>query len=201
MGAETATGKAHRETPSPRLADVTRLLEARLWVARLGEGDVFRWWRTDGILGPDGAFVGPRVLPLTHPTARARIAFAVARHACDERYRDPKAWHLFRLSPEIEDRLDAFLVERLGDRDYWADVMAKLEGVAASATPAEVLLANAIVGEDDLVAARKAELGAGQRSLSIRVGATLEETIRRLAAGFVRSSPGNLAVPYVDGDK
>jgi hypothetical protein len=61
--------------------DLQPLLEARLWVARLGESDVHKWWRTDGILGSDGAFVGPRVLPRTHPTARARIAFAVAAHA------------------------------------------------------------------------------------------------------------------------
>ena len=172
-----------------------------MWVARLGESDVSRWWRTDGLLGADGAFVGPRVLPITHPTARARIAFAVARHACDERYRDPRAWHLFRLSPELEDRLDALLVERLGDREYWSGVMGKLEGVIASTDPAEVLLANGIVGEDDLAAARKADLGAGHRSLPMTSGATLDQTIRRLAAGFVRSSPGNLAVPYVVGDK
>lgn len=36
-----------------------QLLTARLWIARLGEGGVNRWWRTDGILGPDGAYVGP----------------------------------------------------------------------------------------------------------------------------------------------
>ena len=196
---QTAFG-ANRQDPADAPVDVAHLLDARLWVARLGEADVLRWWRTDGILGADGAFVGPRVLPITHPTARARIAFAVARHACDERYRDPKAWHLFRLSPDLEDRLDALLVERLGDRRYWSGVMGKLEGVVASADPAEVLLANAIVGQDDLATARKADLGAGQRSLPIRVGATLNETIRRLAAGFVRSSPGNLVVPFVYGD-
>src|ERR1051325_8698553 len=130
MGAKAARGQALMETPQAT-RDVARLLEARLWVARLGEGDVFRWWRTDGVLGPDGAFVGPRVLPMTHPTARARIAFAVARHACDERYPDAKARHLFRLYPEVEDRLDALLVERLGDREYWAGVMSKLEAVGA----------------------------------------------------------------------
>ena len=70
--------------------DLLQLLEARLWIARLGESDVHRWWRSDGILGPDGAFVGPRVFPKTHPTGRSRIAFAVARHACDQRHPDPK---------------------------------------------------------------------------------------------------------------
>ena len=189
-------------TTAPSVLDVAvQLLEARLWVARIGEGDVLHWWRTDGILGADGAFVGPRVLPITHPTARARIAFAVARHACDERYPDPKAWHLFRLGPEVEDRLDALLVERLGDREYWAGVMPKLEGAGASSDPVQSLRANGIVSDEDLATVQKAELGAGQRSLPLRAGATLDETIRRLAAGFVRSSPGNLAVPFVHGDK
>ncbi len=172
-----------------------------MWVARLGETDVLRWWRTDGLLGADGAFVGPRVLPITHPTARARIAFAVARHACDERYPDTKAWHLFRLSPDVEDRLDALLVERLGDREYWAGVIPKLEATVANSDPVQSLRANGVVSDDDLATVQKAELGAGQRSLPLRAGATLNETIKRLAAGFVRSSPGNLVVPFVHGDK
>jgi hypothetical protein len=43
-----------------------------LLTARPGESDVMRWWRTDGISGLDGVFVGPRLLTKTDPTGRTR---------------------------------------------------------------------------------------------------------------------------------
>jgi hypothetical protein len=51
-----------------------KLLQARLWVARLGERDMYGWWAAEGVLGPDGAFVGPRVLLVTHPRVLVRTA-------------------------------------------------------------------------------------------------------------------------------
>jgi hypothetical protein len=177
--------------------DLSRLLEARLYVARLGESDVNRWWRTDGILGGDGAFVGPRVLPKTHGTGRARIAFAVARHACQERHPDPAAETLFRLDPETEDRLDAYLVERLDAFDWWAKILARLEAIEKEADPATVLRDAGVVTEDDLSYVAGLDLGPDGRSLPITRAGTANETVRRLAAGFARSKPGELAVPYL----
>ena len=178
--------------------DAAQLLNARLWIARLGESDVFSWWRTDGILGPDGAFVGPRVLPLTHPTARARIAFAVAAHTCGQRYPDPVAVHLFRLDPMTEDMLDALLVDRLDDQAFWQGTMSGLESLKSGEDPAEALLQNGIVTSADLEYVGKLKLGPDRRSLPIPAGASSEETVRRLAAGFVRSVRGSLAVPYLE---
>lgn len=181
-------------------ADLSRLLTARLWVARLGEADVQGWWRTDGILGADGAFVGPRVLPKTHGTARARIAFTVARHACSERYPAPKSRHLFQLDPETEDGLDAYLVERLEDIDWWMSILAQLEAVGRTADAAAVLHNAGLVNDEDLSFAQDLRLGPDGRSLPVEKGATPDETLRRLVAGFVRSKPGELAVPYlIDG--
>lgn len=180
-----------------QLVDVRQLLEARLWVARLGESDTNRWWRTDGILGPDGAFVGPRVLPKTHGTGRARIAFAVARHACDERHPDPKAIHLFRLDPEIEDGLDQHLVDSLDDFDFWAAILAKLEKLDRESSVKTELTDAGIVTADDLSYVEKRGFGPDERSLPLEEGSSPNETIRRLAAGFTRSKPGELAVPYI----
>jgi len=174
-----------------------QLLEARLWVARLGESDVSRWWRTDGILGADGAFVGPRVLPKTHGTARARIAFAVARHACGERYPAPAARHLFHLDPETEDRLDAHLVERLEDFDFWTEILAKLETIDREVDSATVLRNAEVVTEEDLAYVQGLALGPDGRSLPVEPGSSPEETLRRLAAGFARSKSGELSVPYL----
>ena len=176
--------------------DVTQLLEARLWVARLGETDVNSWWRTDGILGPDGAFVGPRVLPVTHPTARARIAFAVASHSCSERHPDRNTCHLFKLTPEIEDRLDQLLVDRLGDRDFWSKRMAALEAIGKDSDTADVLRTAGVVEGADLSYVQKLQLGPAERSLPIGRHSA-PETVRRLAAGFIRSRPGSLAVPII----
>jgi hypothetical protein len=177
--------------------DLDLLLRARLWVARLGESDVHGWWRTNGILGEDGAFVVPRVLPKTHPTARARIAFAVARHGCDERHPDPKVLHLFRLTPEVEDRLDALLVERLGDEAFWGGLMPKLESIKAGADTGAVLAESAVVTDGDLQRAREAAVGPDARSLRLEAQSA-DEAVRRLAAGFIRSQPKALAVPYIE---
>ncbi len=179
--------------------DVLQLLEARLWVARLGEGDVLRWWRTDGVLGPDGGFVAPRVLPVTHPTARARIVFVVAAYACRQRHPDPLARTLFYLDPETEDRLDALLVEKLGDASYWSGIMARLEAVTGQVEPAETLLASGIVTSEDIRRVEKLNLGPGGRTVAIPSTSTSAETIRLLAAGFARSNSGNLVVPYLQG--
>jgi hypothetical protein len=175
------------------------LLTARLYVARLGESDMNRWWRSDGILGSDGAFVGPRVLPKTHGNGRARIAFAVARYACQERHPDPVAQHLFRLDPETEDRLDAYLVESLDAFGWWATILAQLEKIKKDADPAAVLFDVGIVSAADLTYVRTLDLGPDGRSLPVAPGATPDETFRRLAAGFARSRPGDLAVPYLRG--
>lgn len=175
------------------------LLWARLWVARLGELDVLRWWRSDGLLGPDGGFVGPRLLPRTHGAARARIAFAVARHACDVRYPNAAAWHLFRLGPEIEDAFDALLAERCGDSEWWHDVLARLEPVGPEAEAAATLIDAQVVTEEDVRAIRGARAGPEERSLKVEPGASLEVMVRRLAAGFTRSAPGALMVPWVAG--
>jgi hypothetical protein len=179
--------------------DPRKLLEARLWVARLGERDVYGWWATDGVLGKDGAFVGPRVLPLTHATGRARIALTVAAHACAQRHPDPKAISLFRLDPHTEDRLDSLLVERLSERDWWAAMMSRLEGVQAGVDIGRTLVAAGIVTPKDLVRVESLELGPGERSLPLPPAPDEDETdvLQLLAAGFVRSKPGQLAVPYL----
>ncbi len=168
-----------------------------MWVGRLGERDVLGWWATDGLLGPDGAFVGPRVLPVTHPTARARIVFAVAAHACSERHPDPKAEHLFRLDPWFEDRLDALLVDRLADTAWWVEQMAQLERVKSGSDIGALLRQAGVVTEAELARVRSLKPGPGGRSLPIPRPGTAEEALRLLAAGFARSNPRELVVPYL----
>lgn len=180
--------------------DLRLLLRARLWVARLGERDVHSWWATDGILGPDGAFVGPRVLPKTHPTGRARIAFAVARHACDERHPDPSSQHLFRLDPTIEDAFDQLLIDALDDVEWWSSATDQLESITQETDAEKVLRAAEVAGTEECADVRGRELGPSGRSLPLSKSRFPNQTIRRLAAGFIRSEPGELAVPIVAGE-
>jgi hypothetical protein len=180
-------------------AELESLLNARLTVARLGELDVNAWWRTDGALGGEGAFVGPRVLPFTHSNARARITFAVASHACDERYPEQKAFHLFRLTPEIEDQLDDFLQGKLGQSEYWDQWTERLEGIRKGADVRSILNEWSIVTPDDFKSIEKLPLGPGGRSVAIPRQSDPLKLISLLAAGFIRSTPQQLVVPYTYG--
>jgi hypothetical protein len=189
--------KKRSEPDGTSLIDPENLLIARLWIARLGEGDVQGWWRTNGLLGADGAFVGPRVLPLTHPTGRARLVFAVAAHACGERYPDTQARHLFRLDPETEDRLDALLISKLEDAAFWKKIIGKLEAIKTTDDPRAVLMETGLITDADAQHVDRLKLGPEGRSLSIDPATSADETLRRLAAGFLRSSKGELTVPYL----
>lgn len=176
-----------------------QVLVARLYIGRLGEADVHGWWQTDGLLGSDGAYVGPRVLPLTHGTARTRIVMAVAKHACEERHPAPNVTHLFSLGPMVEDMLDVLLARRISDEAFWSQQLAHLEAVGRQTEPQQVLLAAGIVKEDDLKLIEKLPLGPGGRSLAIPRAQDTEGTVGRLAAGFARSAPRNLVVPFLEG--
>ena len=188
-------------TPKPIAAlteqEAHQVLVARLHIARLGEADAQGWWQTDGVLGPDGAFVGRRVLPLTHPTARARVVLAVARHGCRERHPHPSALNLFSLGPSAEDVLDALLARRASDQAFWSKFLPHLEALERHADPRQVLTTSRIVTEEDLKMIEALPLGPGGRSLPIPSGNDTNETLRRLTAGFVRSTRRNLIVPFL----
>lgn len=178
---------------------IERLLLARLWIGRIGEADVENWWRTSSLLGAEGAFVGPRVIPITHATARARMVFAVAAHACTERYPDPKACHLFRLDARTEDRLDGLLVRKLEDRGFWHETMKDIESVTPQVGAKDALIKAGVITDEDARYVAHLKLGPDGRSLPVAVARSADETVRRLAAGYLRSSKAELAVPYLIG--
>lgn len=173
------------------------LLRARLWVARLGEGDVLKWWQTEAVLGPDGAFVGPRVLPKTHAVGRARLAFAAARYACDERYPHPGATHLFRLDASTEDQFEGFLHATLDDSRYWEEILGRLEALGPDCEPGQALAEAGLVDEDLLSAVSSLDLGPDSRSLGLQRAPQSESDLALLTAGFARGRTGRLVVPYI----
>lgn len=191
--------RAAQESDAHIDVHIERLLLARLWIARIGEADVQGWWRTSSLLGSEGAFVGPRVLPITHPTARARVVFAVAAHACKERYPDPKASHLFRFDARTEDRIDALLVRKLEDRAFWKQITEQLEALRTQDNPKDALVKAGVITDDDVRYVAQLKLGPDGRSVPVAVARSADETVRRLTAAFLRSSKGELAVPYLVG--
>lgn len=199
QGTAQSRGKMPEHLGALTEGEAHQVLVARLYVGRLGEADVHGWWQTDGLLGSDGAYVGPRVLPLTHGAARARIVLAVAKHACEERHPDPGVTHLFDLGPMVEDVLDVLLARRLSDDAFWSEHLARLETVGRQIEPQQLLIAAGIVKEDDLKLIEGLPLGPGGRSLTIPRAQDSEGTVRRLAAGFLRSAPRNLVVPFLEG--
>jgi hypothetical protein len=193
LGADTALHSKGTD------AHVEALLLARLWIGRIGEADMQGWWRTSALLGFEGAYVGPRVLPITHATGRARIVFAVAAHACAERYPDQRAFHLFRLDSGTEDRLDGLLVRKLEDRTFWKEATEKLESLSAETELRDALLNAGIISDDDVRYAAQLKLGPGNKSIPVAPARSVDETVHRLAAAFLRSPKGELAVPYLVG--
>ena len=174
--------------------ELHRLLTARLLVARAGEFDALRWWPTEGVLAEDGAFVGGRVLPRTHWSGRARIAFAAARVACEERYPAETANHLFWMGPQMEDRFDLYLGQMKGETEAWEALFEPLEGVRTLANLESALRAAGVVTDDLLERLRAAPLGPGGRSLDLTGAA--EDTIACLAGGVLRGLERELVVPY-----
>ena len=181
------------------MIDLEDLLTARLCVARLGELDVHQWWPTDGILGLDGGYVGPRVLPRTHATGRARIAFAVARRACDERHPAEGVQHLFRLDTSTEDRFETYLMANLGNTELWGASMSILARITKEAQVSEVLRLAGVASERTLTDVAKVALGPGGRSLPLP-SVDVDGIVDLLTAGFVRSEPGRLAVPVMQAE-
>ena len=104
--------------------------------------------------------------------------------------------HLFRLSPEVEDRLDQLLVDLLGDADFWMPLMKGLEAVTKESETASVLREAGVVIDTDLSYVARLPLGPAERSLPISAS-TSEDIVSRLAAGFARSASGKLAVPFL----
>jgi hypothetical protein len=77
--------------------------------------------------------------------------------------------------------------------------MGKTEAVNAQRDPKATLLEAGVIAEEDARYAMQLKLGPDGRSVPVGVARSPDETIRRLTAGFLRSSKGELAVPYLVG--
>jgi hypothetical protein len=104
-----------------------------------------------------------------------------------------------RTRATTEDQVDALLVRKLDERAFWSEIMERLEAVGPQVDPKDALMKAGVIEDEDVRYAAQLKLGPDRRSLPVAVAHSADETIRRLVAGHLRSSKGELAVPYLVG--
>lgn len=176
--------------------DLTRLLQLRLVVARFGEMDRAKWWNTKGLLADLGEMALSRGFPKSHPLARARAVFGVAAHRCREVFDPPQGVTLWKLPPEIEDQFEGAWAEWLDNIGPWADFLAKVNE-QNHADLLETLASLSLIDTDTIEQAKKLKRTPDGRSVALPgENNVTDEVVTLLAAGFHRSEPGKLAIPY-----
>jgi hypothetical protein len=172
------------------------LFKVRTVVARVGEWDVSRWWRTDGQLGPQGAAVMRRGLPRTHYFAQARTVFAVAADRSAQIFDPPGCVNLWRLTETVEDRIDAVWESWLDDAESWRPFFERVASIR-SLDLVKALQDFELVTEYDIRARNEMKKSLDERS--IQVPGTFEGDRQKtalLALYHSAGSEGNLVVPY-----
>ncbi len=186
------------------MIDLDRLLKLRLVVARFGEMDGAKWWNTNGLLGKPGASAVSRGLPKSHPFARARAVFAVARARCREIYNLAGSITLWELPPEIEIAFEDGWSSWVEGAGGMTDVFTAIQDRHADRDLLGVMQANGCLTAGDIEAAKHLKRAADQRAVPVGAVAELTDSVvTLLAAGFHRGDVGSLAVPYarIEGEK
>ncbi len=175
--------------------DLDQLLRLRLVVARVGEGDLARWWNTKGQLGSMGASVLKRGFPRTHRFAQTRSVFAVAAQRCRDLYDPPNAVTLWNLPAELEDDFDQAWATWIDHVSDWEPFFAELEHCTADL--AHELTRLELVTADHLDQLSRLKRSAEQRAVAIPGEFTgSSDDLVMLALGFARGEAGNPAVPF-----
>ena len=179
--------------------DLDHLLRLRLAVARFGEMDASQWWNTKGVLGRLGAMAWPRNFPRTHPFARARAVFTVARARCDEVFNPPGCVTLWKLPTEIEDAFETAWQGWLDEPEPWTPFFDRI----TAPPPGELIpwlteLGLTESGRERFGSLRRSPEGRGV--LLSGIGEIDATAVTLLAAGFGRGAARDLVVPYARVD-
>ena len=184
-------------TPAHRKdLDLDRLLKLRLVVGRAGEADLNGWWSTQGVLGSVGESLFRRGFSRTHPWARARVVFEVARQRCLERYPNTKAVTLWNLPAVIEDAFDHRWASWAGAGDDWSPFFQKLQNM-----PSAPLLDS--LGHFDLWSPAYAKtlsnlVHSGSPEVQLPRQPLNDQSLTLLAGAFSLGEQGAPIVPWLD---
>jgi hypothetical protein len=176
--------------------DWDHLLRLRLVVARVGEMDNARWWNTNELLGQIGMLALKRGFPKTYAFAQARAVFAVAATRCAQVFDPPDGATLWKLSAVVEEQFSSRWGKWTEESLQWQGFFDKIRSIHG-VDLLNTLLNFGLVRKEDAAEARKLRRAADNRAVPLPGTRQLtDETVSLLAAGFFRSEPGRLAVPY-----
>lgn len=164
-------------------------------VARVGEGDLARWWNTSGQLGALGQSVLRRGFPRTHRFAQARSVFAVAAHRCRDLYNPPSAVTLWQLPAELEDDFDRAWATWIDHANQWEPFFVELERCSADLLHEMQRLQ--LVNDDQVEQLSRLKRSAEQRAVVLsREFTKSDDDITMLALAFACGENGRPAVPF-----
>jgi hypothetical protein len=167
----------------------------RLVVARVGEGDLAKWWNSQGQLGSMGSAVLRRGFPRTHRFAQARSVFAIATQRCEEQYSPLDSVTLWRLPAEVEDQFNQAWAGWVDRSIEWEDFFVDLEQCGADLE--FELKRLGLVTASELERSARLHRTAEGRAVGIPGEFTgSRDDLALLALGFTKSEVGNLAVPF-----
>ncbi len=175
---------------------------ARALIARVGERDLFAWW-DDNAMTTAGRFVMERLFPRTAALAQVEVAIEAAASRHRTNILQPTRMTLFRLPGGVEAAITRrlFALKR-GNASLPFDVDALMSVKPSSV--ADVLLQHKVVEQADLDATPSPPASGHILELgSVAVPDLtkpdeLDGVVRRLLAGYARSSKANLVVPVLD---
>lgn len=176
--------------------DLAWLMRLRTVIARLGEMDGARWWNSHGQLGRHGATVLRRGFPRTFQFVQAKSVQTIAAARCSEIFDPPESVNLWRLTEDLEDRMDSIWEGWLDDAASWQPFFERVAGLKFTDVPT-ALKDFDLVTDAEIEAHAKIRKSSDGRSIQIpekfegrRRGVAL------LALSFSAGTASNLVVPY-----
>lgn len=175
--------------------DLDLVFRLRLVVARVGEGDLAKWWNSRGQLGAMGSSVLRRGFPRTHHFAQARSVFAVAARRCAELYSPQDAVTLWQLPADIEDDFNQAWPRWIERSHEWEPFFKELEGCGHDLVH-ELSRFN-LITDTDLERFTPLRRSAEQRAVAIQGEFTgTRDDLTLLALGFGKGEMSQPAVPF-----
>ncbi|WP_316158590.1 MULTISPECIES: BrxE family protein [unclassified Bradyrhizobium] len=176
--------------------DLAWLMRLRTVVARLGEMDCARWWNSQGQLSRKGVTVLRRGFPRTHYFAQAKSVQMIAAARCAEIFDPPGSVNLWRLTDDLEDRLDSIWEGWLDAAATWQPFFERVAELKSTDVPVALKDFDLVTDAEIQVHAKIKKSSDGR---SIQIPEKFEGrrcTAALLALSFSASVPGNLVVPY-----